>query len=167
MREAAPPLDLEAKVVEHPADHKMELRLWLRLLTLSNLIEGGIRRRLRETFDITLPRFDLMAQLDRAQDGMSLGELSRRMMVTNGNVTAIVDALVAQGLVDRQHAPEDRRTMIVRLTPEGRANFRAMAAEHEIWIAEVFSDLNPFEIDRLMALLGKAKGSAIVALGDP
>ncbi len=143
------------------------MRLWLRLLTCANLIEAGIRRRLRAQFGITLPRFDLMAQLDRMAEGISLGELSRRMMVTNGNVTTIVDALVAQGLVARTPAPADRRTVLVRLTPEGRRHFRAMAMAYEGWIVDIFADLNPFEIDRLMALLGKAKESAAQALDDP
>ena len=103
------PLDAETKVAERPDDHKAELRLWLRIFTCKMLIEGEVRRRLRETFDVTLPRFDLMAQLDRAPGGMTLGELSQRMMVTNGNVTGLVDRLVAQNLVDRKPSPTDRR----------------------------------------------------------
>ena len=81
------PLDAETKVAERPDDHKTELRLWLRLLTCTTLIENEVRRRLRDNFDITLPRFDLLAQLDRAPNGMTLGELSQRMMVSNGNIT--------------------------------------------------------------------------------
>src|ERR1700738_5660109 len=79
-------LDSETKAVELPEDHGNELRLWLRLLTCTTLIEGEVRRRLRQEFDVTLPRFDLMAQLDKAPGGMTLGELSRRVMVSNGNV---------------------------------------------------------------------------------
>ena len=87
------PLDAETKVAERPDDHKTELRLWLRLLTCTTLIENEVRRRLRDNFDITLPRFDLLAQLDRTPNGMTLGELSQRMMVSNGNVTGLVDRL--------------------------------------------------------------------------
>jgi DNA-binding MarR family transcriptional regulator len=94
-------LDAETKVAETPGDHKDELRLWLRLLTCTTLIEGEVRRRLRERFDVTLPRFDLMAQLDRAEEGMTLGELSRRMMVTNGNVPGLVERLVEEGALSR------------------------------------------------------------------
>ena len=91
------PLDAETKVAERPDDHKTELRLWLRLLTCTTLIENEVRRRLRDNFDITLPRFDLLAQLDRAPNGMTLGELSQRMMVSNGNITGLVDRLVGAG----------------------------------------------------------------------
>ena len=102
MDDQAIPLDAETKAVEMPDDHRDELRLWLRLLTCSTLIEGEVRRRLRERFDVTLPRFDLMAQLDKAPDGMMLSDLSKRMMVSNGNLTGLVDRLVASGHIDRR-----------------------------------------------------------------
>jgi len=158
------PLDVETKVIERPSDHKDELRLWLRLLSCKMLIENEIRRRLRDSYDITLPRFDLMAQLDKAPAGMKLGELSQRLMVSNGNITGLVDRLVTQGLLDRQPAPNDRRTQIVKLTAEGRRTFRAMAAAHESWIADLFADLSKNEQESLMRLLGKAKASAHKAL---
>ena len=85
------PLDSETKVAERPDDHKTELRLWLRMLTCTTLIESEVRKRLRDNFDITLPRFDLLAQLERAPNGMTLGELSQRMMVSNGNITGLVE----------------------------------------------------------------------------
>jgi len=154
------PLDAETKVSERPADHEAELRLWLRLLTCTTLIEGEVRRRLRDTFDVTLPRFDLMAQLDKAPNGMTLGELSRRMMVSNGNVTGLAERLVEQGLLDRRPSPNDRRAQIVSLTAEGRRVFRTMARTHEDWIAEIFGELDPGEIEELMDLLAKAKASA-------
>src|SRR5262245_21543598 len=115
------PLDAETKVSERPHDHKTELRLWLRIYTCKTLIEGEVRKRLRENFGVTLPRFDLMAQLDRASPkGMTLGELSQRMMVSNGNVTGLVDRLAAQGLIRRRPSPDDRRAQLVSLTTEGR-----------------------------------------------
>jgi DNA-binding MarR family transcriptional regulator len=160
MDDRADPVDLETRAAERPADHKAELRLWLRLLTCANLIEGDVRRRLRDTFDVTLPRFDLMAQLDKVTEGLTLGELSRRLMVSNGNVTAIVEALVVAGLVDRRAADGDRRAQVVRLTPGGRAAFARMALTHEAWIADLFEGLTPNDIDMLMALLAKAKASA-------
>ena len=154
------PLDAETKVAERPADHEAELRLWLRLLTCTTLIEGEVRRRLRDSFDVTLPRFDLMAQLDKAPNGMTLGELSQRMMVSNGNVTGLAERLVEQGLLDRRASPNDRRAQIVSLTAEGRRVFRTMARTHEDWIAEIFVGLDAGEIETLMSLLGKAKTSA-------
>jgi DNA-binding MarR family transcriptional regulator len=157
-------LDAETKAAERPHDHHDELRLWLRLLTCTALIETEVRRRLREHFAVTLPRFDLMAQLDKTPDGMTLGELSSRMMVSNGNVTGLVERLVADGLIARKAAPNDRRAQIVRLTPAGRRSFRAMARAHESWIARIFTDLKPAEMSALMGLLAKAKRSAATAV---
>lgn len=157
---ASIPLDAETKVAERPADHEAELRLWLRLLTCTTLIEGEIRSRLRDTFDVTLPRFDLMAQLDKAPGGMTLGELSQRMMVSAGNVTGLAERLEALGMLERRAAPNDRRAQIVSLTAEGRRTFRAMARTHENWIAEIFADLTADEIETLMTLLAKTKTSA-------
>ena len=152
-------LDSESRARGGHADHKAELRLWLRLLTCTTMIETEIRRRMRDRFDITLPRFDLMAQLEREPDGMTLGDLSRRMMVSNGNVTGLVDRLVAEGLLQRRQSDTDRRAHYVSLTEAGRSGFAAMAAEHEDWVVDLFADLDPGEIDALMALLGATKRS--------
>jgi DNA-binding MarR family transcriptional regulator len=160
------PLDAETKVSERPGDHESELRLWLRLLTCTTLIEGEVRRRLRHEFDVTLPRFDLMAQLDKSPAGMTLGELSQRMMVSNGNVTGLSERLVALGLLDRRQSPSDRRAQLVSLTPEGRRAFRTMARAHEGWIADFFADLAPADIEALMRLLAKTKTSARRAIAE-
>jgi DNA-binding MarR family transcriptional regulator len=153
-------LDSETKAVELPDDHGDELRLWLRLLTCTTMIEGEVRGRLRERFDVTLPRFDLMAQLDKVPDGMTLSDVSKRMMVSNGNVTGLVERLVESGHVDRRTSETDRRVQVIRLTKLGRAEFRKMAEEHETWIAEIFTDLSPKDVRDLMRLLAKTKGSA-------
>ncbi len=159
-------VDAETKAAERPRDHKDELRLWLRLLTCTTLVEGEIRRRLRERFDVTLPRFDLMAQLDKAPDGMTLSDLSKRMMVSNGNLTGLVERLVASGHLDRRTSDVDRRAQVISLTDLGRAEFRAMAAAHESWIADVFRDLGKKDHDDLMRLLAKAKMSARRAVAE-
>ena len=153
-------LDSETKAVELPEDHGNELRLWLRLLTCTTLIEGEVRNRLRERFDVTLPRFDLMAQLDKVPEGMTLSDVSKRMMVSNGNVTGLVERLVESGHLDRRTSGTDRRVQVIRLTKIGRAEFRKMAAEHENWIADIFSDLTPKDVRELMRLLAKTKASA-------
>jgi DNA-binding MarR family transcriptional regulator len=153
-------LDSETKAVELPEEHGDELRLWLRFLTCTTLIEGEVRSRLRDRFDVTLPRFDLMAQLDKAPEGMTLSDLSKRMMVSNGNVTGLVERLVESGHLDRRTSDQDRRAQVIRLTKAGRAEFRKMAAEHELWIAEIFSDLSEKDVRDLMRLLAKTKRSA-------
>jgi DNA-binding MarR family transcriptional regulator len=153
-------LDSETKAVELPEDHGSELRLWLRLLTCTTLIEGEVRSRLRERFNVTLPRFDLMAQLDKVPEGMTLSDISKRMMVSNGNVTGLVERLVESGYLDRRTSEFDRRVQVIRLTKIGRAEFRKMAAEHETWIADMFSDLTRKDVRELMRLLAKAKLSA-------
>lgn len=157
MNELSLSLDAETKVSERP--HKQELRLWLRLLTCANLVESLVRTRLRAQFGATLPRFDLMAQLEKAPDGMTLGLLSRRMMVSNGNVTGLVERLVAQGQVERTPHPTDRRAATVRLTESGRSAFAAMARAHEAWVAEAFAGLAPQDPALLMAALARLKGS--------
>lgn len=158
-------LDSETKAVETPEDHAEELRLWLRLLTCTTLIEGEVRGRLRQRFDVTLPRFDLMAQLDKAPDGMTLSDVSKRMMVSNGNVTGLVERLVESGHLDRRTSETDRRVQVIRLTKLGRAEFRRMAAEHETWIADLFADLTPKDVRELMRLLAKTKASAQKSAG--
>ncbi len=153
---SAPPRarDPESRVHDGHGD---TLRLWLRLLACTLLIERRIRRRLREQFATTLPRFDLMAQLERNVDGLQMGELSRRLMVTGGNVTGITDQLVAEGLVERRQVPGDRRANAVRLTVAGKRAFDAMAAAHARWIEEMLGGFGPTERERLYALLGSLK----------
>jgi len=149
--------DREAAVEAHD---KVQLRLWLRLLTCANPVEREVRSRLRARFGITLPRFDLLAQLDRAPDGLTMGELSERLMVSNGNVTGLTDRLVAEGLVRRTPAAHDRRTQTVRLTTAGKAAFDAMTPVHEGWIDELFGDLDGEDMAALHDLLGRLKTSA-------
>ena len=158
MNQLADPIALASDHESRLADdHHDALRLWLRLLTCSILIEGRIRARLRERFATTLPRFDLMAQLERNPEGLRMGELSRRLMVTGGNVTGITAALVAEGLVERRAIAGDRRAHAIRLTPAGRRAFDAMAAEHERWVKDMVGGLAAPDRERLHALLGKLK----------
>ena len=147
-------MDMEARA---HSEHPEALRLWLRLLTCTQIVEKRVRTRLREQFDTTLPRFDLMAQLERAPEGLKMNELSRRMMVTGGNVTGITDQLVAEGLVERVDVEGDRRAYRVRLTARGRRLFHEMAREHERWIVDAFDALSEREVATLHKLLGKVK----------
>jgi DNA-binding MarR family transcriptional regulator len=138
-------------------DHHEALKLWLRLFATTSLVETRVRRLLQERFATTLPRFDLMAQLERSPQGLKMGELSRRLMVTGGNVTGVTDMLEREGLVARSADPADRRAWRVRLTPAGRRTFRAMAEEHERWIVEAFSGLTRKDTTELFELLGRLK----------
>ncbi len=147
-------MDLEARAHE---DHHDALRLWLRMLTCTQLIEQRVRTRLREQFETTLPRFDLMAQLERSPEGLKMNELSRRMMVTGGNVTGITDQLEAEGLVERTAVANDRRALCIRLTVAGRKAFADMAAVHEEWIVDALAGLSEREVATLHKLLGKVK----------
>ncbi|HYE38906.1 MAG TPA: MarR family transcriptional regulator [Ramlibacter sp.] len=147
-------MDMEARA---HSEHPEALRLWLRMLTCTQLVEKQVRSLLRERFDTTLPRFDLMAQLERAPAGLKMNELSRRMMVTGGNVTGITDQLVSEGLVERIDVEGDRRAYRVRLTAKGRKQFNDMAREHEDWIVQAFAGLGEKDISTLYRLLGKVK----------
>ena len=161
-------MDQEARLDGVPvAEHPHALRLWLRLLTCTQLVEKRIRSGLRASFDTTLPRFDLMAQLERSRDGLKMNELSRRMMVTGGNVTGITDQLVTEDLVERVSVDGDRRAYRVRLTSKGRRVFADMALAHEAWVLDAFSNLAKSETDTLHRLLGKVKQHAQAAGVEP
>ena len=156
MNQLAEPQDQELRAHE---DHHASLRLWLRLLSCTTLVEETIRQRLREQFDITLSRFDLMAQLERHRDGLTMGELSRRMMVSGGNITVIVDQLEKEQLVQRRVAATDRRSFRVLLTASGRKSFARMATAHEQWVVDLFSGLDEQQQEQLNQLLGHLKTS--------
>ena len=143
------------------ADDHRALRIWLRLLTCTQLIEKRVRAGLREDFNTTLPRFDLMAQLERHPEGLRMNELSRLLMVTGGNVTAIVDQLEKEGLVERLDEPEDRRAFRIRLTRSGEKSFAEMARQHEQWVVELLGGLSRREQDELLKLLAKVKSHAV------
>jgi DNA-binding MarR family transcriptional regulator len=151
---AARALDAETRAER---DDHGAIRLWLRMLATNRLVETRTRRLLQERYDTTLPRFDLMAQLERAPDGLRMSELSKRMMVTGGNITGITDLLEREGLVERGADPGDRRAIRVRLTGAGRRGFAAMAAEHERWIVEAFKELTGREMATMAALLARLK----------
>jgi DNA-binding MarR family transcriptional regulator len=134
-------------------DNKERLRLWIRMLRAARSIEAELRERLRQEFDTTLPRFDVLAALYRAPEGMLMSGLSRFLLVSNGNVTGIVDRLVSEGLVTRARRNGDRRTSMVKLTDAGRAQFEAMAAAHEGWIGELLGGVGEEDTRRLAAML--------------
>ncbi len=147
-------MDLEARA---HSNHPEALRLWLRMLTCTQLIEKKVRTGLRDEFSTTLPRFDLLAQLEREPQGMKMTELSRRMMVTSGNITPVTDQLVKEGLIERSSVDGDRRAWLIRLTPAGRALFKKMAKRHEAWIVQAFDTLSSKELQSLHGLLGRVK----------
>ena len=123
------------------SDH-IEIRIWLRLLSCTTRIENVLKSRLRREFGTSLARFDVLAQLDRFADGLTMTELSRRLLVSNGAITGLVEKLVADRLVFREGHSKDKRTVIVRLTAKGSAFFRKMALRHEEWVISLLSDLS-------------------------
>ena len=143
------------------ADDHRALRIWLRLLTCPPMIERRVRSGLREEFATTLPRFDLMAQLERHRAGLKMNELSRMLMVTGGNVTAIVDQLEKEGQVERLDEPADRRAFRIRLTKSGEKGFAEMARAHEQWVVELLGGLSRREQEDLLKLLAKVKSHAV------
>ena len=151
---------MDREFIARRDDHSA-LRIWLRLLTCTQLIERRVRSGLREQFETTLPRFDLMAQLDRYPDGLKMNELGRLLMVTGGNVTAIVDQLEKESLVERLDEPGDRRASRIRLTRNGRRSFAEMARVHEQWVVQLLSGLSKREQDDLLKLLAKLKSHAV------
>jgi DNA-binding MarR family transcriptional regulator len=164
VRAAASPVDLEARVTD---EHHQALKVWLRLLACTNRIEAQIRARLRAEFGITLARFDLLAQLERSADGLKMSELSKRLMVSGGNVTGLTDELEKEGLVVREDDPGDRRACTVKLTPAGRELFTRMAAVHEQWVIELLAGLNGADKTQIYRLLAKLKAALAERTDDP
>ncbi len=151
---------MDREFIARRGDHSA-LRIWLRLLTCTQLIERRVRSGLREEFGTTLPRFDLMAQLERHPSGLKMNELSRLLMVTGGNITAIVDQLEKEGQVERLDDSADRRAFRIRLTRSGEKSFLEMARAHEQWVVELLSGLSRKEHDELLKLLAKLKQHAL------
>ena len=149
-----PVADAETRIRD---DHHLSVRLWLRMLACTNHIESFVRQKLQANFQTTLPRFDLMAQLERAPQGLKMSELSQRMMVTGGNVTGITDGLEKDGLVIREVDANDRRVFYVRLSAEGQRQFRRMAAEHEQWVIGLFEGMSVKQKNQLVELLAELK----------
>jgi DNA-binding MarR family transcriptional regulator len=151
---------MDREFIARRGDHSA-LRIWLRLLTCTQLIERRVRSGLREEFGTTLPRFDLMAQLERHREGLKMNELSRMLMVTGGNITAIVDQLEKEGQVERLDDSADRRAFRIRLTRSGEKSFTEMARAHEQWVVELLGGLSRKEHDELLKLLAKLKQHAM------
>ena len=149
-----PVVDFETR---SSANDHLDLRLWLRMMALHKLITSEARRRLRASFGMSLSRFDLMAQLHGCREGLRMGEISSRLMVTTGNITALTDELEAEGYVERIADPRSRRAYLVRLTPKGKKAFSAAAKANEAWISEFFSILSDREKERLYEMLGRQK----------
>jgi DNA-binding MarR family transcriptional regulator len=155
--------DFETRGAE--TDHQ-DLRLWLRMMTIHKLINNEARRRLRAEFGMSLSRFDLMSQLDGKENGIRMGELSSRLMVTTGNITGLTNELERDGLVERMSDPTSRRAFLVRLTPKGRRQFRSAAKALEDWITEFFSVFSRKEKKLLYDLLGEQKAFIVELLRD-
>lgn len=153
-------MPLDETHADHPdaaTDPKLTLRLWLRLLGCSTLIEKAVRGRLAAEFDATLPRFDVLSALERHPEGLQLGELSRLLLVSNGNTTGIITRLVSEGLVDRRVDPNDARVARVSLTAQGREAFATMASAHEAWIEEMFEGVPRPDQAALLDLLTRLR----------
>lgn len=157
-------IDAETKIADAPDDHHDQLRLWLRLFSVTRLMENEVRSRLQTEFDVTFPRFDILSQLYRVPGGLILGELSQRLMVSPGNITSVIKRLMDDGLIVRAQNPDDRRENIVQMTALGREKFIEMAAANEEWIRNLAKDLSPADLRSLLALLQKMKTSVRRAL---
>ncbi len=138
---------------------KQSLRLWLRLLACEKEVEQSIRSKLRDEFSVTLPQFDVLSELERAGEPVTMSQLSDELMVSNGNVTGVVDRLLRDGFVRREASKSDRRVLFIALTPAGEKTFREMAAAHEQWISSLFSSLTTTEIRKLLKSMVDLKDS--------
>lgn len=148
-----------ASIEGHDLHHaKQSLRLWIRIFLITTLVEKKIRGYLKEECETTLPRFDAMAALDRAGEKITMSQLSERLLVSNGNVTVLINRLVEDGLVDRNNDGDDKRVQYVKLTPAGRKQFGKMAKKHEAFIDAVFKDIDDDEISAILDNIGALAG---------
>lgn len=150
---------IEERDARTPSHSKQSLRLWLRLFRCTTIVEKTVRNRLAREFGATLPRFDLLSVLHRRPAGMTMSELSGHLLVSNGNVTGLVNRLEADGLVKRQALVTDRRAFHVKLTAKGRRTFASMTAVHEQWIDGLFHGLSDADIQQLLDLLERTDRS--------
>ncbi len=144
---------------DHGSIAHERLRMWIRLMRASRLIEAVLRERLKTRFDTTLPRFEVLAALARASDGMTMSDISRALLVSNGNITGIVERLVSEGLADRTKREGDRRTSVIRLTETGQALVARMVEAHRNWIDELLGGLQDEEVRGLVSTLNAFESS--------
>jgi len=144
---------MTAHEVKDPALATQRVRLWLQMLKAVRHVEGNLRERLRENYGMTLPRFDVMATLHAAPEGMRMSELSKQLVVSNGNVTGVIEKLVADGLVERENQETDRRAYLVRITPKGKALMDEATAVHRGWIDEIFTDIAEPDVARAISIM--------------
>jgi len=135
----------------------VSLSLWLRLLKTHNLVLARLRPAIASR-GITLPQFDVMAQLARAADGLTFGQLSRSLLVSAGNLTGIVDRLEREGLVRRRPVAHDRRSFRVTLTGRGRRRIAFLIRRHERDVETALACVPRSIQQSLRSLLGKASG---------
>ena len=138
---------------------KQRLKTWIHMLAVTRGAENRLRDYLRREHATTLPRFDVMAALWRCRDGVTMSELSRMLLVSNGNATAVVDRLEADGMARREAEDGDRRRIRVRLTPEGLAAFETMAKGHEAEVDAILANLDQADLDSMRAILSRAGGT--------
>jgi|TARA_R110000737_G_scaffold215447_1_gene232018 DNA-binding MarR family transcriptional regulator len=143
----------DTHIVEDEALARQRLRLWLQMLKAVRYVEGTLRERMRSGYDTTLPRFDVLAALYAEPAGMKMSELSQHLVVSNGNVTGVVDRLVTEGLVDRQNLESDRRAFLVQITDKGRAMMDDMTTEHLGWIDKMFTDVSEADAARGISIM--------------
>jgi DNA-binding MarR family transcriptional regulator len=90
---------------------------------------------------------------------MTMSALADALHCDNSNVTGIVDRLEAEGLAVRLPVENDRRAMLVRLTPRGAADFALLAAEHETWVNELLAAVTHWDAEHLADQLKAVRDS--------
>jgi DNA-binding MarR family transcriptional regulator len=151
--------------IKEASRRKEAFRLWLRLSSCERSIEQRLRSHLTEKFDVTLPQFEVLGELERHPEPVAMSQLSIRLNVTSSNLTGVIDRLVRKGLVRRFRSQKDRRVQHIELTAEGRTVHAEIAADNAHWIARAFMDLTDEELVLLRKLLQQACLSATNSIG--
>jgi MarR family 2-MHQ and catechol resistance regulon transcriptional repressor len=131
----------------------LALGMWVKLVrataTFGKFSGDNIR-----SFGLTEPQFGVLECLGHLGP-LTLGEISRKQLVSGGNITCVIDNLEKEGLVERQHSLKDRRTIVARLTSKGKKMFDDIFTQHARRIAEIAAVLNESEQQQLSILLKK------------
>jgi DNA-binding MarR family transcriptional regulator len=146
----------ETVVASLPAtDHRM--RAWLAMVGCFTSVERSLRRHFNHVFRSSLPRYDVLMALVHFPDGLTMGQLASKLMVSKGNMTGVVRRLQQNNCVRQASSRHDRRVRVVTLTSKGRTLWEQMHGEYRSVIEDVLSQLSKTESRLLTQSLMQAQ----------
>ena len=131
-----------------PRADDIAIRVWFRLLRLESRLAAAVSERLK-AIGLSVPQCDVLTTLTE-EEGISQQALAKRLYVTKGNISGLLDRLESAGMVERRSTAADRRQYEIHLTAAGReAALRAIGIQHALIRATIGrapeGDLETFE----------------------